>query len=660
MPVQSRVAVVLGAGASWAAPAGRPLFGPIAAALFDGIGVAVDHDRRWLMAPEALLSRLADRGVDIDAELRSALGGGAPNALHYVAAGVLERGGSVWTTNFDELVEDAASAAGVSFHCVIPGENPTCGCSHGHVFKVHGTLTGDRVIARSEEVLEPLPGPWLERLRADFDGASVALVGYAGADVDLRSGLRAALGAASSAAWFARNADEPTLTGRFSEPIATGALALALADRPDLAFLEWAADRSLTGLVPAAVAAQARGPLPATPVKVSFDADCMLRALVADDFGDFEQARREYRRAVLRGPQRRRATASVFTTGLIHGAVWRPGAVAALRLAARRPGRVWPVQQLLLYLTWNGHTAEAWELAKRELATTDTGTLRLQAANVAKEVEPAAAVGLATDAQADALAGGHARRAAWATLCLSLALRWTGDIDRAATEAARLADGLDALAAPVWRAWGHFELGAVATLRGDGGEGTRQMRLAREVFVAAGAHRFVYDALCGEVAAARLADPAGAAITLAQAQSMLDDRSRTSRFAREVLLVEVGELARRDGRLDEAQHAYEQLRHSPTVAQQMLGLLGLGEVQRARGIEPIAARDALDRSLELSFAFGVVHAAITLGLAGVIDENDAEALIATSIFDPPERPDRHGLVRFCLGAQPELHPISFP
>lgn len=99
-----RIVLVLGAGASWAS-----LFGPIATALFDGIGVTVAPARRWLMGPEALLTRLADRDVDIDSELRATLSGGSPNAVHCAAAQSLDRRSAVWTTNFDELVEAAAA-----------------------------------------------------------------------------------------------------------------------------------------------------------------------------------------------------------------------------------------------------------------------------------------------------------------------------------------------------------------------------------------------------------------------------------------------------------------------------------------------------------------------------------------------------------------------
>lgn len=656
-----RVTLVLGAGASWAAPAGRPLFGAIAEALFDGVGVAVDRDRRWLMAPEALLSRLGDRGVDVDAELRSALGGGQANAAHYAAAAVLAGRGAVWTTNFDELVEAAAAAVSVPFHRVVPGDDPACACSRGHVFKVHGTLSGERVIARSDEVLEPLPAPWIERLRQDFDGASVALVGYAGADIDLRAGLREALDLTSTATWFARAVDEETLAGRFSGPITAGRLALAFAERPDLEFLAWAEAHGLTGHTPSEVTQATLGPLPPTPMRTSFASDHMLRALVADDFGDYRRARTEYRQAVVLGPGRRRAARSLLSTGLIHGAPWRPAAVGALRLAAAHwPDRSWPVQQLLLYSTWNGHTAQAWQLATRALAATEDAGLRLQAANVAKEIEPAAAVELAAAAQATAVNEGRSRRAAWATLCLSLALRWTGEIDRAGAEAARLADGFDALAGPVWRAWGHFELGAVAALRGDADQGVAQMRLAREVFTAAGAQDFVYDALCGEIAAERMRDHDAARDVFARSQGMLDDGTRTRRFARDVLLVEEGELARADGRLVAAETAFRRVGNSPTVAQQVLGLLGQGEVQRARRETPVAARRALERSRELRFGFGEAHAAVTLGLAGEISAGDAEAIITNCRFSPPERRDCDGLLRYCLGPEPELHAISFP
>src|ERR1044072_6933299 len=78
------------------------------------------------MAPEALLSRLANAGIDIDLELRRMLRGGSPNALHAMAAELLSQGGTVWTTNFDELVEAAAVERGIDLHRVLPDDDPLC------------------------------------------------------------------------------------------------------------------------------------------------------------------------------------------------------------------------------------------------------------------------------------------------------------------------------------------------------------------------------------------------------------------------------------------------------------------------------------------------------------------------------------------------------
>lgn len=657
----SRLALVLGAGASWAAPSARPLFGDVQQQLFDGLGLTVETDRRWLMAPEALLSRLAARGVDIDAELRAMLEGGAPNALHFAAAQALSRGASVWTPNFDELIEKAAEHLGVDIHrLVIDERDPACDCRCGHLLKVHGSLSGETVLARSDDVLESLPEPWTSRLRRDFEGAQVGLVGYAGADIDLRAALQDALAAAAGAQWFDIQPRRADLEARFGRGLEAGRLQLSLTERPDLSFLDWARQQELTARTPEEVDALTRGPLPERELpKPAIGDDELLRGLVADDFGDFHTARTHYRRALVSGPDRRRAGRCLLSTGLIHGALWRPAATGLLRAACALPTPlVWPHQQLILYLTWNGRTASAWHVAQRALRRFDDDHgLRLQAANLAKECEPREGVRLSRLAQAHALEHRQARQAAWATLCLSLSLRWVGEIEQAAEQAARLAGGLDALAAPVWRAWGHFELGAVAALSDRADDAVAELRQAREVFAAAGAENFVFDALCAELAAERQRVDGHPDRIHRQARAMLDRGLRTSRYAREVLLVEEGELARAAGQLETAEAAYTQVLGSPTAAQ---AVLGLAEVERTRGEEPRAARAALTRSRELGFAFGEVHAAITLGLAGALAEDEVERIIASSAFTAPHRIGHAGLTRFCLGPEPERHALSFP
>ncbi len=657
-----RPVLVYGAGASFAEPAGRPLFRTIRDALvaplrLEPAEIAWDH-----LAPEALLSRFGAAGIDVDGELRRMLRGGAPNALHAMAAELLRRGGSVWTTNFDELIEEAASAAGVGLHRVLPDDEPRCDCGRGHLLKVHGTLSGERVIARSEDVLVPLRSAWLERLEADLDAADVALVGYAGADVDLRSGLRLALGRCDAAAWFSRADVEQDLVRRFDAPLGAGRLELRLSDRPDLAALAWGRERGLTSAVTDEQWTQAQAATGRRPVSAGYRPNDLLRARVLDDFGHALEARRLYGSALRRGPRRRRAARALYSSGMIHGAPWRRPVVTALDAACALPlDWRWPHRQRLPYLTWNVPPAERLRLLERslEVAGDDPEILR-GAANAAKEVDPLRAVDLGREAQRSEIARLNPAGAAWATFTLSLALRWLGDVEAAAEQAAQLADGYDALAGPVWIAWGAFELAAIAALRGELDEACARAQLALEVFRAAGS-MFAFDACCAAIAVNRAAGmPDAERAAYDEACALLDRDDLRRRFKREVLMVEDGEVARREGRLEDAAASYEQLARSPTLAQELLGLLGLGEVQRLRGERPHAAWQALRRSDESGFGYGQVHAAVTLGLAGAIDVAEAERRIAASVFAPPERDDASGLLRFCQGPDPEAHLLCFP
>jgi hypothetical protein len=212
----------------------------------------------------------------------------------------------------------------------------------------------------------------------------------------------------------------------------------------------------------------------------------------------------------------------------------------------------------------------------------------------------------------------------------------------------------------VWVAWGHFEAGAVAALRGELAEAQTRMRQAVEVFTAAGS-MFTFDAWCGALAVHRAAGDRDARDeACSEARRLFDVGSHRRRFKREVLMVEEGELAREEGRLADATAIYTELSHSPTLAQQLLGLLGLGEVQRQEGVEPSAPWEALRRSGQLSFGYGEVHAAITLGLAGAISIDEAVRQIEGSVYDPPVRDDEAGLLRYCQGPVAEAHLLCFP
>jgi len=324
------------------------------------------------------------------------------------------------------------------------------------------------------------------------------------------------------------------------------------------------------------------------------------------------------------------------------------------------PGR-WAHRQRLPYLTWNVPPDRRLRIIERSLARVGPDpAIVIAAANAAKEVDPRRAVELGVEAQQQAMSRHSPAATAWATFTLSLALRWTGDVAAAAQQAARLADGYDALAGPTWTAWGHFELGAIKALTGELSDAREQMQLAIEVFTAAGS-MFAFDAWSAMIAICRAAgDTQGQRDAYRNARDLLNGDQLRSRFKRDVLMVEDAEWARQQGNLEEAAALYRELSSSPTLAQELLGRLGLGEVQRRRGERPLDAWRALQRSDDVGFGYGQVHAAITLGLAGELSQAEAERRIADSVYDPPARPGEAGLSRFCQGADAAAHVLCFP
>ena len=662
-PPEQRHVLVLGAGASRAHPAGLPDFSSLREAMLKPFQIENSKKALQSLAPEVLLSRLDRSGIDVETELRQMLGGGRPNALHHLAVANLARSGVVWTTNFDELIESAATASQVGFHQILPGGEIDCGCRRGHLIKVHGTLSQRPLLARAEDVLLPLDGAWLRRLESDCAGATVTVVGYAGADVDLRTGLRIALEGAASARWFALSTGEEDLRRRFEAPLASGILELRTNEHPDVEALERPELAELVADIDPSLLDQVREQTGRVSPKAAFRAGALPRATMLDAAGQVEEARKLFAEAARRGPHRLRAAHSLYSTGLIHGARWRPALVAALELATRLPID-WrrPHLDRLPYLTWNLTPAERLPKLERSLERFgEDPRLLMATANAAKEVDPHRAVELGHRARAAAFALEKPAAVAWATFVISLALRSIGDLVEASEMASTLNDGYGALGGPNWVAWGAYESAAIAGLRSELPAAQAQIQIAREIFVASGS-TFAVDAACAEAAIKRASgERQGAEAALKMARKGQDkEGSLRAAFKQELLDFEQAELFREDGRLDDAGDLYFDLGHSPNLAQEILGLLGLGEIQLRQGTEPEAAWRALRRSEKTDFGYGRVHAAVTLGLAGQLEETRAEELIARSSLRAPEREDVAGLRRFCQGPDPDLHLLCFP
>lgn len=194
-----------------AAPAQLPLFRELRNALLDALDVGDDVAAvASQLAPETFMRALNDGGLALSAWLTAALSSTEPNALHHVLAEAWRRGDTIWTVNIDELIEIALG--GAAEVAAYPDEVPA---PSARILKPHGTVSLGDYVFRSDQVINPLPKRWAERLAMDLDGAEVVLIGYAGADIDLRMTLGEALENAASVTWYMTRSDAAVAVERF-------------------------------------------------------------------------------------------------------------------------------------------------------------------------------------------------------------------------------------------------------------------------------------------------------------------------------------------------------------------------------------------------------------------------------------------------------------
>lgn len=193
------LAFLVGAGASWDAPACRPLAGEISSAVGSAFwSISTIAKDRW---KEGTIQRYA-RAVRFESLMQiiaettgslcflNALKGGRPNQLHRILATALQDRCLVLTTNFDELIERACPT----------GERPKTlkitadfkrwrrRTPRGVLAKLHGSLDDLDFMCATMQAIgalgpafmwDPARGEYLARVRQDFP---MAVVGYSGAD----------------------------------------------------------------------------------------------------------------------------------------------------------------------------------------------------------------------------------------------------------------------------------------------------------------------------------------------------------------------------------------------------------------------------------------------------------------------------------------------
>lgn len=224
----------LGAGASRPTPTNLPPFVPLSEAILNAIGwetrpnsgQETDHAtvERWRftcepyypdiahfdMAPEVLFGTLRSFGVSFATEVCRVLGNAEPNAVHEVAAHVLQQGGCVWTPNIDDAVENACLK--VDFHPHRSGRSlrdstspldPLATTKAGTYVKFHGTVEAPDTLAFTDrQLIAPLSEEDIKHLAPLARGKIVVLYGYAGADADLADLVDRLLEDAREIHWF--------------------------------------------------------------------------------------------------------------------------------------------------------------------------------------------------------------------------------------------------------------------------------------------------------------------------------------------------------------------------------------------------------------------------------------------------------------------------
>lgn len=184
-----KLTFLVGAGISVPSPSSLPMFPE----LRDGLlhGALPNRPLRTTddPAPEHIFysaTRSERSKRDVTAYIARSLDGFEPNWNHRFLVAMLQRGHTVWTPNFDTLIERAGWNGPVA-----AWDEPAPSTTGGVLFKPHGTLRDSvapedqRLIFRSSDTTRPMPADWQDTFVQSCDGACLIVWGYRGRDVDL-------------------------------------------------------------------------------------------------------------------------------------------------------------------------------------------------------------------------------------------------------------------------------------------------------------------------------------------------------------------------------------------------------------------------------------------------------------------------------------------
>ena len=341
-----RMTLFVGAGIS--VPSGAPDFWSLRNAFLVPLIGQQEAERLSsdLLSPELTFDALDDGRPVTRRLIRAAIWHACertrPGPNHTAVARLGASGATVWTTNFDTLIERAARRAGIPATVVAAPQAPEVGrrAEAGGVLllKPHGSFpfTGDppveprehdyELLFRSGDVWAEPEAEWIRRLEADIADHDVHLFGYRGADLDIVPVLMRLLPTARSVNWWEVAGATESLERLESRFGSLGDHVRVRPGDPSAALQDLAA--AMTGEFDRASVE----PMGADPAPPTVPRTWTARAALVGQFRGAAAARRAYAMAVLADPV----------------ALKRPAALRLLRSTGfDRPAAGWILVRLL-------------------------------------------------------------------------------------------------------------------------------------------------------------------------------------------------------------------------------------------------------------------------------------------------------------------------
>lgn len=624
-----RLFVLAGAGVSFPAPTGLPLWAQLRDRILRDLGLheyAADADpggrtaphRRVAegLVPEPFMSLLMSAGVPVISWLHAVFENPTPNAAHHVLAQLALGGANIWTVNFDDAIERAAASLDVIAW-------PEAPARPAHLLKPHGTV-GGKLIIGADQVVKGLDAAWRDRLRQDVYGRTVVFIGYRGRDLDFRPVWEEVLTSAVAVLWFdfpvtddagaAERERKRQMLQRVDQrgalkfmhpapkPLAARNSHLSGWPNPSWDFIVWLQDNGLAQ-APADLLDEIFRRRPDVAVGPVGGLNRNTKAGMQLLLGDARAARRTYAGALVRGQHPFAAARGVAEVTVNHGS--RPTAALLAATSVLPPiGRLRTARRRLLRKRVNilfnvGRHDDVIRLtaSRREDDVSTLGILRAAALRMSSDLDEAVEVAAAS--LADAKREEHLPRIANAAFQLVFALMWAGRLVEAQASLANDLRPYAELTATRWVAWSDFITAALHIHAGHGVDALSACADALARFEGEGLVDGLVSAKIVELTARRCSsDPEGFIRARTELDDLLDRRGATyyargSRFTAEAVALEDGEFARVHARdLGSAERSFAFVTRSPHRVHAALGHLGLSAVKQAMRHDTAAAHHA--------------------------------------------------------------------